>query len=44
MQLKFGGVPDTVASAITSASLEQLERWTERVLSAGSAEQVVAGE
>jgi predicted transposase YdaD len=42
MQLKFGSVPDEVTSAITSASLEQLERWTERVLSADSAAQIVA--
>jgi hypothetical protein len=42
MQLKFGCVPSEVASVITSASLDQLERWTERVLSADSAEQVVA--
>lgn len=42
MQLKFGSVPDDVASAITSASLQQLERWTERMLNADSAEQVVA--
>jgi hypothetical protein len=41
IQLKFGAVPPDVACAIQAASVAQLDRWVERVLSAERAEDVV---
>jgi hypothetical protein len=42
MQLKFGSVSAEVAPVVASGSAEQHERWAERVLSATSAEDVIA--
>jgi predicted transposase/invertase (TIGR01784 family) len=41
MQLRFGAIPPEVAHAIQTASVPQLDRWVERVLSADRAEDVV---
>jgi hypothetical protein len=42
MQLKFGAVAAEVAAVVAAGSAEQHERWAERVLSATSAEDVIA--
>lgn len=39
--LRFGSVPDPVAQSIEQASLEQVEAWTDRILVAESAEDIV---
>ena len=41
IQLKFGAVPDDVAQAIQTASVDQLDRWIERVLSAESCAEIL---
>jgi hypothetical protein len=41
VQLKFGAVPASVAQAIQAASIEELDRWVARVLSAENAEDIV---
>jgi hypothetical protein len=43
MKLKFGSVSDVVSGRIDAASIEELERWVERILVATSAEDVIAG-
>ena len=42
-QLKFGAVPDDFARAIQTASVEQLDRWIGRVLSAESCGEILRG-
>jgi hypothetical protein len=39
---KFGPVPDAVRELIDTASLEQLEIWTDRVLDAATVDEVFA--
>jgi hypothetical protein len=41
MQRKFGPLPAAVEAAISTASLEQLDRWVDRVLSAETAEDTI---
>lgn len=41
LQLKFGPLPDAVAARVHSASLEQLDAWVERVLSAATIDDVM---
>lgn len=41
LQLRFGAVSDAVTTRVRSASLEELDLWTERVLSAESVEDVL---
>ena len=43
MKLKFGSVSDVVSGRIDAASIEELDRWVERILVATSAEDVIAG-
>jgi hypothetical protein len=42
MTFKFGPLPEHVAARIRAAELEVLDRWLERVLTAGSPDAVVA--
>jgi len=42
LTLKFGPLPDGVARRVQAASVEELDRWTERVLSAKSLAEVFA--
>jgi predicted transposase YdaD len=44
MQLKFGVVPAQVSAIIGAGSIEQLDRWIERILSANSAAEVITGD
>lgn len=41
LQLKFDPLPDAVAVRVHSASLEQLDAWVERVLSAATIDDVM---
>ncbi|MCZ7687696.1 MAG: DUF4351 domain-containing protein [Sandaracinaceae bacterium] len=41
LQLKFGALPAELHDRIASASIEELERWGERVLSAATLEDVL---
>jgi hypothetical protein len=41
MRRRFGPLPATVEDAISTASLEQLDRWLDRVLSAETAEETI---
>jgi hypothetical protein len=43
LTLKFGALPADVQARIQTATPEQLERWTDRVLVANSLEDVLAG-
>jgi len=43
LTLKFGPLPDGVAQRVQTASIAELDRWTERVLSAQSLQQVLDG-
>ncbi len=43
MKLKFGSVSDTVNGRIDEASIDELDRWVERILGATSAEDVITG-
>jgi hypothetical protein len=40
LTLKFGELTDTARNRVTQASEDELNRWTERILSAASIEQV----
>ena len=42
LTLKFGPLPDGVAQRLQAASVDELDRWTERVLSAKSLAEVFA--
>jgi hypothetical protein len=42
LRARFGEVPKTVVARIGAAGTEELDRWAERVLSAQTAEDVVA--
>jgi hypothetical protein len=44
IKLRFGAVPAAVAARIDAADAEDLDRWTERVLDAASADEVVAAQ
>lgn len=41
VQLKFGALPDSAEEKVRRASLEELDRWAERVLSAQSLEETL---
>jgi len=41
LQLKFGLLPESVVGRVQSAEIEELERWSERVLSAQSLDDVL---
>jgi predicted transposase YdaD len=41
LALKFGPVPTTVIDRLQRASVEELERWTERVLSSATLDDVL---
>ena len=43
LKLRFGSVPRKHAARIQQASVEQLERWSERIISADSVDAVLAG-
>jgi hypothetical protein len=43
VQLKLGAVPSDMAEAIQTASVEQLDRWLGRVLSAESCGEILRG-
>lgn len=42
IELKFGALDDVTSQRIQSASREDLERWSERILTAGSLEELFA--
>jgi flagellar biosynthesis/type III secretory pathway protein FliH len=42
VDLKFGTMDDATSQRIQSASQEDLERWSERILTAGSLEELLA--
>src|SRR5690606_27510036 len=42
LQLKFGALPESAEEKVRRASLEELDRWAERVLSAQSLEDTLA--
>src|SRR5690606_14865704 len=42
LRLRFGSVPAEAQQRVERASAEELDRWTERVLTAGSLEHVAA--
>ena len=44
LQLKFGDVPESVRAAIDEADAETLLRWSARVLTANSYDEVIAPE
>jgi hypothetical protein len=41
LQLKFGPLPESAINRVKSASMAELDAWTERVLSAGSLDEIV---
>jgi hypothetical protein len=41
LSLKFGPLSDVVSDRVQSASIEELELWTERVLSASTLDEVL---
>jgi uncharacterized protein DUF4351 len=41
LTLKFGALPQAVADRVLSASIDELDRWAERVLTADRLEQVL---
>lgn len=41
LQLKFGAVPDAVRERVHAASIDELDRWGERVLTAATLEDVL---
>jgi hypothetical protein len=43
LTLKFGPLPQGVAERVQAASIEELDRWAERVLTADRLEQVIDG-
>jgi len=42
LRVRFGALPETEVARVQAASAEQLERWTERVLSAATLAEVLA--
>lgn len=42
LRLKFGSLPESAEEKVRQASLEELDRWAERVLSAQSLEETLA--
>lgn len=42
LQLKFGPLPQAAAERVQSANIDELDAWTERVLSAASLEDIVS--
>ena len=42
LQLKFGMVPEPAAARVRAASLAELDRWVERVITATTLESVLA--
>jgi hypothetical protein len=43
LQLKFGGVPDSVRAAIDEADADTLLRWSTQALTATALDEVLAG-
>jgi hypothetical protein len=41
LQLKFGPVPDAVTARVQSATIEELDAWAERILSAASLDETL---
>jgi hypothetical protein len=42
LRIRFGELPETVTRTVTSATLEQLDRWAIRVLTAPTLDEVLA--
>ena len=43
LRLKFRAVPDAVTTLVEAAKPDQVDRWLERVLTASTIDEVIAG-
>jgi hypothetical protein len=43
MTLRFGALPDSVVARVRSATVDELERWAERMLVATTLDELLAG-
>jgi hypothetical protein len=44
LRVRFGELPSASLDRVANASADELDRWAERLLDAGSLEQLFAGE